>query len=210
MPLNSIDPIAAFAIAAALFMVGLTQFRTSVGLYALQSLALGAMAARVGFRRHEDLLLFVGPAVALLKGILVPLYLLVAARRIGCRRDVGMVIAPPLQLFLALGGLVVLVLGRPFHDTLPPSALPAMGIMLLGMLLMMTRRLAVSQILGFLVLENGMFVYTISQPYSMPIVVELGVLMDVLAGTMLAGIIAFRINKSFEHIDVAELKELRG
>jgi Hydrogenase 4 membrane component (E) len=78
------------------------------------------------------------------------------------------------------------------------------------MVLMVSRRLAVSQILGFLVLENGLFFYTIAQPHSMPLVVELGVLMDVLAGTMLAGVLAFRISDSFDHIDVTELTQLRG
>ena len=75
---------------------------------------------------------------------------------------------------------------------------------------MVSRRLALSQILGFLVMENGMFLFTVAQPHAMPLVVELGVLLDALVATMLAGLLIFKIRDSFEHIDVAELKRLRG
>jgi hydrogenase-4 component E len=200
----------ALLVVLALCMVGLTQFRSNVLLYSAQSAVLGALTTVVGSERSEPLLALVGCAILLLKGAVVPLYLAYAARKIGCRRDVGQIIAPPLQIFLALAGLSILALGHPFHNELPASALPALSILLLGMLIMMTRRLAVSQIVGFLVIENGIFLFTISQPHSMPLVVEIGVLMDVLAGTMLAGLLAFHINRTFEHIDVSELKDLRG
>ena len=77
------------------------------------------------------------------------------------------------------------------------------------MILMISRRMAISQIVGFLVLENGIFYYTIAQPRAMPLLVELGVLLDVLAATMLAGLLAYRINDRFEHIDVTALDSLR-
>jgi hydrogenase-4 component E len=204
------DPVAALIVIIGLCIVGLTDFRSSVILYGLHSTVLGLLAISIGHARGESLLIVVGTAVMLAKGIAVPAYLIDAARRIGCRRDVGMIIAPPLQFFLALAGLSLMALLRPLRAEFPITALPALGVLMLGMLLMMTRRLAVSQILGFLLLENGIFLYTIAQPHSMPLVVEIGVLMDVLAGTMLAGLLAFRINRTFEHIDIAELKELRG
>ncbi|MGO8671358.1 MAG: hypothetical protein ACLQVD_08365 [Capsulimonadaceae bacterium] len=208
--LHPFGPGAAVAVVIGLCMIGLTELRTSITLYGMQSVALGLLAVVIGIGHREPVLVFVGSIVVLLKGIAVPLYFIFAARRIGCRRDVGMLVAPPLQFFLALGVLSLIALLRPLHQDLSSTALPAIGIVLLGMLLMLTRRLAVSQILGFLVLENGIFLYTIAQPHSMPLLVEIGVLMDVLAGTMLAGMLAFRINETFDHIDVTRLKELRG
>lgn len=204
------EPIAGSAVLLALWMVGLTHLRSKLTLYGLQSLTLGLLAAWIGRQRHEPALLVAGIAVAALKGIAVPVYLGKVIRQIGCRRDEGLVLAPPLLLFVTLGALGALLLLRPFDKDLSASAQPAVGLILVGMILMVSRRLAVSQILGFLVLENGIFFYTISQPHSMPLVVELGVLLDVLAGTMLAGLLAFRIRDSFEHIDVTELKQLRG
>jgi hydrogenase-4 component E len=203
-------PEAGAIVLIALCMIGLTDFRSSVMLYAVQSILLGFTAVSLGRLHAEPVLVIVGSAVVVLKGLAVPYYLIYAAKKIGCRRDVGMTIAPPLQFFMALIALSLLVLLRPLREEIPLTALPALGILMLGMLLMMTRRLAVSQIVGFLVLENGIFLYTIAQPHSMPLIVEIGVMMDVLAGTMLAGLLAFRINKTFEHIDVTELKELRG
>ena len=74
---------------------------------------------------------------------------------------------------------------------------------------MLTRRLAISQILGFLVIENGIFTFALTQTHGMPMFVEMGVMLDVLAGVMIAGLLTFRIQKSFEHIDVAQLTDLR-
>jgi hydrogenase-4 component E len=191
-------------------MVGLTHLRSKLTLYGLQALALGLLAAWIGRVHREPALIVAGIAVATLKGIAVPVYLGKVIRRIGCRRDEGLLFAPPLLLFMTVGALSTLLLLRPFDAEISLSALPAVGLILIGMVLMVSRRLAVSQILGFLVLENGIFFYTVSQPHSMPLVVELGVLLDVLVGTMLAGLLAFRIRDSFEHIDVAELRQLRG
>jgi len=193
-----------------LWMIGITRVPTSLTLYGTQSAVLGLMAMYLGVLRAEPLLVIVGVAVIALKGIAAPAYLLFVAHRLDCRRDDGVSIAPPLQFFGALGALALILLLHPLRAALPESSLPSIGMLLLGMIVMITRRLAISQIVGFLVLENGIFLYTIGQPHTMPIVVEIGVLMDVLAGVMLAGLLAFRISREFESIDVTELKELRG
>jgi hydrogenase-4 component E len=129
---------------------------------------------------------------------------------IGCRRERGLAIAPPIQLFVAGAAIALLALSHPFRGELPTTAMPSIDILFLGMLFMVTRRLAVSQIIGFLVLENGIFLFTVTLTHPMPALIDMGVLMDVLAGTMLAGMLAFRINNAFEHIDVAQLTELHG
>lgn len=208
--MESVELAAASAALLGLWMVGLTHIRSKLVIYGLQSIVLGSLAMHAGIVHSEITLIGAGLAIALLKGLAVPIYLGSVARKIGCRRDDGVLLAPPLLMLLTLAGLVALLLLRPYDDVLSSNALPAVGLVLIGMVLMVSRRLAVSQILGFLVLENGMYFYTISQPHPMPTIVELGVLMDVLAGTMLAGLLAFRINDSFEHIDVTELRSLRG
>ena len=194
----------------ALWMVGITDFRATVTLYGIHSFILGLLAIGMGEWHDEWLLIGVGIAVIVLKGILVPIYLTFVGRRIGCRRDSHMPISAPTQFFVALIILCLVLLLRPLHAELPTSTLPAVGTLIIGMMLMITRRLAVSQIVGGLVLENGIFLYTIGQAHSMPIVVEIGVLMDVMSCVMLAGLLAFKINRTFEHIDVSELSELQG
>lgn len=204
------ESVAGVAVLLGLWMVGLTHLRSKLILYGTQTLTLGILAASMGIRLGEPTLIIAGCAVAALKGIAVPLYLGQVIRRIGCRRDEGLVLAPPLLMFATLGALGALLIMRPFDTEVSRIAMPATGLILIGMVLMVSRRLAVSQILGFLVIENGIFFYTVSQPHSMPLLVELGVLLDILVGTMLAGLLVFRISDSFEHIDVTELKQLQG
>ena len=208
--LFAFEPVTGGAVLLGLWMVGRTHLRSQLTLYGLQTLALGLLAAWIGSQHAEPALVVTGIAVAALKGIAVPIYLGQVIQRIGCRRDAGLMLAPPLLLLLTLGALGMLLLLQPFQADIALSALPAVALIMIGMVLMVSRRLAVSQVLGFLVLENGIFLYTVSQPHAMPLVVEFGVLMDVLVGTMLAGVLVFRIRDSFEHIDVTELKQLRG
>jgi hydrogenase-4 component E len=204
------EPISAVLLLFALWMIGVSQFHTTVLLLGIQSAVLGALAAFIGFAHGEPALIVIGGMVLVLKGLAVPLYLSYAARSIGCRRESDLVVAPPIQLFVAGTAIGLLALSHPFRGELPPCALPSVGMLFLGMLFMVTRRLAISQIIGFLALENGIFLFTVTLPHPLPALVEIGVLMDVLAGTMLAGLLAFKINAAFEHIDVGKLKELRG
>src|SRR5258708_27578051 len=95
------------------WMVEVTQLRAKLKLYGLQTLLLGALAAWIGQRHGEPALLVTGTAVALLKGIAVPIYLGRAVDCIGCRRDEGLVLAPPLLLFVTMSALGVLVLLHP-------------------------------------------------------------------------------------------------
>ncbi|HEY3331525.1 MAG TPA: hypothetical protein VGK19_15955 [Capsulimonadaceae bacterium] len=206
----TIEAVSAALVVLSLWMIGISQYVTSVRLFAVQSITLGALAAYIGMSKGEPMMIVVGIAVAIFKGGAVPSYLAFAGRKIGCRNDSSLSIAPPLQIFLAGSVVAFLSLSHPFRGELPATAIPCLDILLIGMLLMVTRRLALSQIIGFLVIENGIFLYTISQTYGMPVLVELGVLMDVLAITMLAGLLVYRISSTFEHVDVTKMKELKG
>ena len=207
---STIEQIAASVVLLGLWMVGLTHLRSKLTIYGLQTVILGSLAVWIGIHHKEPALIAAGSAIAALKGIAVPVYLAGVVRRIGCRRDEGLLLAPPILMFLTFAALAALVMVRPYDEEFSLASLPAVGLLLIGMVLMVSRRLAVSQILGFLVLENGIFFYSIAQPHSMPLVVEMGVLMDILVGTMLAGILVFWISDSFEHIDVTKMKKLRG
>jgi hydrogenase-4 component E len=204
------EPVSAVLAIIALWMIGVTQYHTTVVLFGIQTTMVGALAVWIGWQHNEPMLIFVGAAVILFKGIAAPIYLSYAAKKIGCRRERGLAVAPPIQLFAAGAAIALLALSHPFRGELPVTALPSIDILFLGMLFMVTRRLAVSQIIGFLMLENGIFLFTVTLPHPMPALIDMGVLMDVLAGTMLAGMLAFKINTAFEHIDVTQLKELHG
>jgi hydrogenase-4 component E len=173
----------------------------------------GLIAAAIGAERHLPRYLFLAAAVIVVKAVAIPLFLLRTADQIGTVRDKGTVLSPTLALLAAWGALTAGYFSAP-HLAGPAEAhLAAAGmaaaLLLIGMLLMLTRRLAISQVFGFLVLENGIFLYALTQTHGMPLMVEMGVLLDVLVGVMVAGLVIFRLNRSFEHIDVTQLRGLR-
>ena len=85
----------------------------------------------------------------------------------------------------------------------------ALSLIFIGMLLMITRRLALSQVIGFLTMENGIFLYSVTQTHQVQMLVEMGRVFEVLIGVLVAGVFIFRINRSFEHIDVTDMRRLR-
>jgi hydrogenase-4 component E len=62
---------------------------------------------------------------------------------------------------------------------------------------------------GFLVIENGIYLFAVTQTHGMPLMIEMGLLLEVLVAVMVAGLLLFNIKKSFEHIDVSQLTELK-
>jgi len=85
----------------------------------------------------------------------------------------------------------------------------AMAIVLLSFLMMITRTKAIPQVIGFLAMENGLFFAATSATYGMPLVVELGVALDVLIGVFVLGIFIFQIRETFDSLDLKHMEKLR-
>ena len=75
---------------------------------------------------------------------------------------------------------------------------------------MTSRNKALMQILGLLVLENGIFMAALITTFGMPLVIEIGIVFDLVMGVFLMGIFTFRIRETFDHLDVSKLRKLRG
>jgi len=75
--------------------------------------------------------------------------------------------------------------------------------------MMVSRRKAITEVVGLLVVENGVFLAAVSTTYSMPMVVELGVFFDIFVGVIIMGVFAFRINRTFETVDSTVLRRLK-
>lgn len=86
----------------------------------------------------------------------------------------------------------------------------SLSVVLIGLFFMITRKKAIGQIVGFLVLENGMFTTAMLSSHGMPIIVDLGILVDLLTAVMLMGMLVFKINVTFESINIDRLRNLRG
>lgn len=207
-----------FALAAALFailLVGSTHLRVNIDLFRLQVIALCLVSAFHGYRHNDPHLYLIAGVLFALKAIAVPAFLQHIIRKVHVHRDAGTVLTAPLAMHLSLGFLII---GYLLSRELPvpstgelgwPGATAAISLVCTGLLVMMTRRIALSQVIGFLVMENGIYLFGVTQTTGMPLLVEMGILLDVLVGVMISGLIAFRIQKSFEHIDVTMLAELK-
>ncbi len=213
MDLSRVDLLAAFAAVAGAWTCGVQSLRSMLWGLALQTALLGLVAFMHGREEHAPHYLLLAGVVITVKAAAIPVFLAWVAERIEVLRDKGAGLNPTLALFagcvaLASGYFLAPWIKGPLSND-PGSAGMALALLLIGMLLMLTRRLAISQIIGFLVLENGIFLYALTQTSGMPLVVEMGVVFDVLVGVMVAGLVIFRLNRSFEHVDVTRLTGLK-
>lgn len=202
------------AVIAAL-MAGSLHIRVNLWLYALETVLIATATALTGFAHNEIHLLIIAFLLGALKSCCIPMFLVWTLEKLRISRDIGAVVTPPLAmhasvLLFALSFWLTRQLPQPASGTEGwLGAAAGISLVFTGLVLMLTRRLAISQILGFLVSENGIFVFTLTQTHGMPLFVEMGIMLDVLVGVMIGGLLTFKIHKSFEHIDVAQLTDLR-
>lgn len=186
-----------------------------VRLFAGQSFVLAVLAGLVaGFTRSFELFA-VAIAVILLKGIVIPHVLNRAVNRIGLQRSAAPYLETPASL--AICSLLVLVafyVMAPVTNTnrLPTAdAIPlAFAGVLIGIFITIIRRRALTQILGFLMLENSIFLLALLTTYGVPIIVELGVFLDVLVAVLIMEVFIYKIKENFDFIEVDQLGRLKG
>ena len=159
--------------------------------------------------------LFVTAALALgLKAIVIPLVLHKVIQRLGIHREIETVVGVGLTMLAGIGlvALAMVVMLR-VTATVAPVAREdlafALSVVLLGLLMMVTRRNAVSQVVGFMSLENGL-VLAATGAKGMPLVVEISVAFSVLIAFIVIGIFLFRIRERFDTVDVQALDRYRG
>jgi hydrogenase-4 component E len=207
--------MAALMLVVQLLMIAQRMLLTNIRLFAIQSFFLAAIAAVVAYHHNASHVYVVAVLTLVGKVIFLPWLLNRLVHRIQIHEEIEPLLSPPTSMLIC-GGLTLLgyVVARPFTslERLGNNTLAiALTLLLTGFFLMINRRKALTQVLALLTVENGAMLAAVAlTTYGMPLVVELGVLLDVLVGTMLAGLLAFRISDSFEHIDVTELKQLRG
>jgi hydrogenase-4 component E len=159
--------------------------------------------------------LYVTAAIALIfKAIVIPVALHRIVRRFGIHREIETVagIGPTMLAGMGLVALSMVVMLRvtPDADPLAREDLAfALSVLLLGLLVMVTRRNAVGQVVGFMSLENGL-VLAATGARGMPLVVEISVAFSILIAFIVIGVFLFRIRERFDTVDVGALDEFRG
>jgi hydrogenase-4 component E len=148
------------------------------------------------------------------KAIIIPVVLHRIIVRLGIHREIETAVSVGLTMMAGIGlvalSMVVMLRVTPGADALAREDLAfALSVVLLGLLIMVTRRNAVSQVVGFMSLENGL-VLAATAAKGMPLVVEISVAFSVLIAFIIIGIFLFRIRERFDSVDVQALDRFRG
>ena len=205
--------LAALVLFASFALLAQNRILASIHAFAWQGALVAAATALVAFVAHQPHLYLSALLTFGLKALLIPWALHRLVRRLGIAREVETVVRPALVM-LAAGALVAFS----YYVALPVEKLSllatrntiaiSMSVVLLGMLMMVTRRQAVTQVVGFMSMENGLFFAAVVSTHGMPMVVELGVAFDVLVATVIFGVFFFQIRESIESLDVDRLNRL--
>jgi hydrogenase-4 component E len=207
------DPLLVVIMLLNLFVLGTSRLRSVIGVSALQGVVLGVLAITA----HGDLtaeVVLVACAAVAIKGVAIPRLLRKAMRDVAIEREVEPLIGfIPSLLAGALGTALAVI----FSETLPLIAadresliLPSsFATVLTGFIVLTTRRKAITQVVGYLILENGIYIMGLALLDAMPFLVEVGVLLDLFVGIFVMGIIINHISREFRSTDVARLSSLK-
>ena len=186
----------------------------AIQVFAWQGFLLSALTALVAWDAGLTHL-YISAALTLgLKALFIPWLLIRQARALGILRDLDAVIRPGLTL-MAAGALVifcynVVVPVREFTQVVTRDAIAvSLALVMIALLMLITRRKAITQVVAFMSLENGLFFAAVTATQGMPMVVELGIAFDVLIAAVIFGVFFFHIRDSIESLDVDQLSRLR-
>jgi len=212
-----VEAVIALLVITNLLLLGSSRLRSCITIAALQ----GAVVSLLPVLLHGDegavraWSLTVGSM--LLKGGVFPWLLRRVLRESGVRREVEPFVGHTLSVMVGVAALAFAVwvdarLALPVSATgHAPLLIPAgLATLLVGLFLIVSRRTAVTQVLGYLVVENGIYAVGVALVGGVPLLVELGVLMDIFVAVFIMSIAAYHISREFDHIDVDQLDRLRG
>jgi hydrogenase-4 component E len=210
-----VDGLALVLLASALASVAIRGLVTEVWLLVVQSAVLALVAATIALATGAAHMWLVAVLTVAVRAVIAPTLLFAILRRVHLRREARPVLSARLALLCGLGlvflafvagGRLGLLEAFPSKNALPVG----LALTLLGLLLMCTRRKAISQLIGLITIENGIFLAGLTATLGLPLFVELGVFFDLLVGVAVLGVLTFRINEHFDSVNTDALRELRG
>lgn len=210
-----IDGIMVALVLTNLFLLGSGSLTANIRVVALQGFLLGPLPvlAHPGELMPADLLMVA--LIVGLKGFLFPYLLMRAMREAQVRREVEPFIGPVASLLM---GIAAFIVSFRLGASLPPVQEPASQLVMpvafftimVGLLVIVSRRKALTQALGYLTMENGIFAFGIGLALKERLLVQLGVLLDLFLAVFVMGIAIYHINREFDHIDTDQLDYLKG
>ncbi|HJX64862.1 MAG TPA: hypothetical protein VJ860_13035 [Polyangia bacterium] len=209
-----IDILGALLLFAMLLILASGQLFRAIYAVALQSVFLGIAGAVLGAATGNADLWIIAGITIVIKAILLPWLLIWVVRRLQIPREIESVI--PINVTLAVAAGIVVLAFRlsaslgPVRQAITGNALPVgIALILLGVLVMASRRKALVQMVGLFASENGIFFTAMAVSQGMPLIIEIGVILDVVLGALVMGILVLRVRSSVD-TDIADLESLRG
>lgn len=205
--------IAAMILFLSFVLLAHTRLVSAIHTFAWQGALIALVTAMSAASAGEHHLYLSAAITFLLKALLIPWMLHRLVRRLGLDRNIDTLLHPAIVIMTG-AGLVIFS----YWVALPIEKLEmtakgdviaiSLAIVLLGMLLMVSRHQAVAQVLGFMSIENGLFLTAVAATHGMPLIVELGIAFDVLVAMILFGVFFFQIRESIESLDVDRMNRL--
>jgi hydrogenase-4 component E len=209
-----VNLLAAVMLLLSFAMLAQRRILSLINLFAAQGFVLFLSTALVAWLTGQSHLYWSAALTLALKVIALPWILHRLIRRLNVKWDTETLINIP---SIMLVGIVLVILA--FNLALPISSLAgtvtrstlgiALASVLLAFLMMITRSKAVPQVIGFLAMENGLFFAATGAVYGMPMVIELGVALDVLIAALILGVFIFQIRERFDSVDTRHLERLK-
>ena len=192
-------------------ILGSSRLRTIIHLFALQSFVLSTTPLLIYPGLHAMVMMM---AVLILKVLVMPRFLFWAIRHVSIRREVRPLIGYGTTLVLGgfLIGTAFLIsskLDLPIQETSNLLIPTAFSMMMIGFLLLVSRFKAITQVIGYLVMENGIFLFALLLLETTPLLVEMGILLDIFVGVLVMGIVVNHINQEFGSASTINLINLR-
>ncbi|OGR56577.1 MAG: hypothetical protein A3I11_04880 [Elusimicrobia bacterium RIFCSPLOWO2_02_FULL_39_32] len=211
---QAITFFSALSLVSAFGMLSLRTLRLCIRTYAAQSLCLGFTAFLLGLSLRHYHVAIIAMVVMIVKGLLIPWFLDKVMEEVRIKRELDPFVSYPISMFIGVGLALVsyslvdrVIMNDPFAAK---GFSLALTLILLGLWLMVSRKKAMIQVLGLLVVENGLFVAALSTSFSMPMIVELGLVFDLLIAVVIMGMLIFRIQNTFSSINTEHLNRLKG
>jgi len=185
-----------------------------INVFALHAVLLALSVAWQAYIQNAHHLYITAAIALLFKAVVIPVGLHRIIQQLGIHRDIETAVGTGLTMLAGIGlvtlSLVLMLRVTPNADRLAREDLAfALSIILLGLLVMVTRRNAVSQVIGFMSLENGL-VLAATGAKGMPLVVEISVAFSILIAFIVIGVFLFRIRERFDSVDIGALDDYRG
>jgi hydrogenase-4 component E len=212
---NTVNLLAGAFLLSALYAAAQRRTLAAITAYRFNSLALGGIALTVAFATGAHHIALAALLVIAVKGVTIPSLLRKQALRGGGALETEPYFGVPAGM-LVCGALVVIAFSQTralFGSgvSILASCLPvSVATTLVGMFLMVSRKQALMQVVGLVILENAIFLAAVSLTYGMPLVVEMGVLLDLLVGVALLGLFVSRIEQTHGSGDTTKLSDLKG